>query len=109
MTVYSTSSQKLTMIFNMSHNMKHEIISTGHLMKTWTPFRDALGYSAIRTAKDYKRASAVMDQLLGEVGEDENHPLAGVLDYLSNQVETYEADHVKITDAPPRDVLRFLM
>jgi HTH-type transcriptional regulator / antitoxin HigA len=63
----------------------------------------------IRTAKDYKCASSVMDQLLGEVGEDENHPLADVLDYLSNQMETYEADHVKIPDAPPRDVLRFLM
>jgi HTH-type transcriptional regulator / antitoxin HigA len=63
----------------------------------------------IRTARDYKRASAVMDQLLDEVGEDEKHPLAEVLDYLSNQVETYETDHVKIPDAPPRDVLRFLM
>jgi HTH-type transcriptional regulator / antitoxin HigA len=63
----------------------------------------------IRTASDYKRANAVMTQLLDEVGEDEKHPLAEVLDYLSNQVETYEADHVKIPDAPPRDVLRFLM
>jgi HTH-type transcriptional regulator / antitoxin HigA len=89
--------------------MKHEIISTGHLLETWMPFRDALGFSAIRTARDYKRASAVMDRLLDEVGEDEKHPLAEVLDYLSNQVETYETDHVKIPDAPPRDVLRFLM
>jgi HTH-type transcriptional regulator / antitoxin HigA len=93
----------------MEEAMKHEIISTGHLLKTWTPFRDALGFSAIRTAKDYKRASAVMDQLLDEVGEDESHPLADVLDYLSNQVETYEAEQVKIPDAPPREVLRFLM
>jgi HTH-type transcriptional regulator / antitoxin HigA len=93
----------------MEEAMKHEIISTGHLLKTWTPFRDALGFSAIRTARDYKRASAVMDQLLDEVGEDEKHPLAEVLDYLSNQVAAYEADHVKIPDAPPRDVLRFLM
>jgi HTH-type transcriptional regulator / antitoxin HigA len=89
--------------------MKHEIISTGHLLKTWMPFRDTLGFSAIRTASDYKRASAVMDQLLDEVGEDEKHPLAEVLDYLSNQVEAYETDHVKIPDAPPREVLRFLM
>jgi HTH-type transcriptional regulator / antitoxin HigA len=93
----------------MEEAMKHEIISTGHLLKTWTPFRDALGFSAIRTARDYKRATAVMEQLLDEVGEDEKHPLAEVLDYLSNQVEAYEADHVKIPDAPPRDVLRFLM
>jgi HTH-type transcriptional regulator / antitoxin HigA len=93
----------------MEETMKHEIISTGHLLKTWMPFRDALGFSAIRTTRDYKRASAVMEQLLDEVGEDEKHPLAEVLDYLSNQVETYEAEHVKIPDAPPREVLRFLM
>ena len=89
--------------------MKHEIISTGNLLKTWKPFRDALGFSAIRSAKDYKRASAVMKQLLDETGEDENHPLAEVLDYLATQVEAYEAEHVSIPDAPPRDVLRFLM
>jgi HTH-type transcriptional regulator / antitoxin HigA len=89
--------------------MKHEVISMGNLLKTWKPFRDVLGFSAIRTAKDYKRASAVMDQMLDEVGEDENHPLGDVLDYLSNQVEAYEAEHVNIPDAPPRDVLRFLM
>jgi HTH-type transcriptional regulator / antitoxin HigA len=93
----------------MEEAMKHEIISTGQLLKTWPPFRDALGFSAIRTARDYKRASAVMCQLLDEVGEDEEHQLADVLDYLSNQVKTYEAGRVKIPDAPPREVLRFLM
>ncbi len=89
--------------------MKHEIISTGHLLKTWKPFRDVLGFSTIRTTKDYARANAVMDQLLDEIGEDENHPLAGVLEYLSIQVLAYEAERVSIPDAPPRDVLRFLM
>jgi HTH-type transcriptional regulator / antitoxin HigA len=70
--------------------MKHEVIT-------------------IRTKKYYVRASVVMNQLLDAVGEDENHPLADVLDYLSNQVSAYEVDHVEIPDAPPRDVLRFLM
>jgi HTH-type transcriptional regulator / antitoxin HigA len=89
--------------------MKHEAVSTGNLLKTWKPFRDTLGFSSIRTAKDYKRATAVMNQLLDEVGEVETHPLADVLDYLGNQVAAYEAEHVHIPDAPPGDVLRFLM
>jgi HTH-type transcriptional regulator / antitoxin HigA len=93
----------------MGEAMKHKIISTGNLLKTWKPFRDALGFSAIRTAKDYKCASAVMEQLLDEVGEDEDHPLAEVLDYLANQIEAYEAEHVNIPDARPSEVLRFLM
>ncbi len=89
--------------------MKHEVISTGDLLRTWKPFRDVLGFSAICTKNDYARATAVMNQLLDDVGEYENHPLAEVLDYLSNQVIAYEADHVEIPDASPRDVLRFLM
>lgn len=89
--------------------MKHEIVSTGELLKTWKPFRDVLGFSAIRTAKDYKRATAVMNQLLNDVGENESHPLADVLDYLSNQVETYEAEIAVVPDVPPREVLRLLM
>ena len=86
-----------------------EIISTGTLLAAWTPFRDALGFSAIKTAKDYKRATAVIQQLLDEVGENEKHPLAEVLDYLANQVAVYEAEHVSIPEASPREVLHFLM
>ena len=89
--------------------MKHEIISTGTLLAAWTPFRDALGFSAIKTARDYKRATAVIQQLLDEVGENEKHPLAEVLDYLANQVAVYEAEHVSIPEASPREVLHFLM
>ena len=89
--------------------MKHEVVSTGKLLKAWAPFREVLGFSTVRTAREFKRASAVMDHLLDEIGEDEDHPLAGVLDYLSTQVEAYEAEHVAIPEAPPRDVLRFLM
>jgi HTH-type transcriptional regulator / antitoxin HigA len=63
----------------------------------------------IRTAKDHKLTNAVMNNMLDDVGEDENHLLAEVLDYLSNQVETYQADNVNIHDAPPREVLRFLV
>jgi HTH-type transcriptional regulator / antitoxin HigA len=42
----------------------------------------------VPSAKDCEQTNAVLDQLLDEVGEDESHPLAEVLDYLSNQVET---------------------
>ena len=60
--------------------MKQHVIPTGDLLKTWRPFRDVLGFSTIRTKKDYARATAVMNQLLDDVGEDEKHPLADVLD-----------------------------
>jgi HTH-type transcriptional regulator/antitoxin HigA len=35
--------------------------------------------------------------------------LAEILDYLADQIRIYEDAHVKIPDAAPRDILRFLM
>ncbi len=89
--------------------MKHETVSTGTLLKTWTPFREAIGFASVKTAKDYKHASALIEQLIDHVGENENHPLADLLDYVANQVENYESEHTKIPEAPAREVLRFLM
>lgn len=58
---------------------------------------------------DYERAMSLIDTLLDVVGDDENHPLADVLDYLSVQVQAYEDAHVAIPEAAPGEVLRFLM
>jgi HTH-type transcriptional regulator / antitoxin HigA len=79
------------------------------LLEAWKPFRAMIGVTSVRTPADYARASDVMASLLDEVGEDENHPLADLLDYLSEQVLIYEKLHVDIPDARPHEVLRFLM
>lgn len=63
----------------------------------------------MRSRKDYERANATMAALLAEVGEDEDHPLADVLDYLSDQVREWEAAHAEIPAASPAEVLHFLM
>ena len=47
--------------------------------------------------------------MLDEVGDDESHPLAEVLDYLADKVHAYEEERVPIPVAPPQDVLRLLM
>ncbi len=67
------------------------------------------GLACVRTPDDHQRALAVIDVLLDEVGEDETHPLAEVLDYLANQVKSYEDENTVIPQAPPAEVLRFLM
>jgi HTH-type transcriptional regulator/antitoxin HigA len=63
----------------------------------------------IKTERDYKRAVALLDYLLDIVGENERHPLFGLLEVLGMLIEHYEEDHVKIRDASPVEVLRFLM
>ena len=43
---------------------------------------------------DFKRLVAMLDKLIGEVGEDETHPLASLMDVLSALIENYENANV---------------
>jgi HTH-type transcriptional regulator / antitoxin HigA len=79
------------------------------LLKAWLPFRDAIGFSSIRTPKDFAKASKFLDQLVDIVGNNEKHPLADVLHYVGNQIEVYEDEHLPIPEGEPAEVLRFLM
>jgi HTH-type transcriptional regulator / antitoxin HigA len=42
------------------------------------------------TEKEYSRLVAVLDQLIDEVGECENHPLASLMEILGVLIEHYE-------------------
>ena len=64
---------------------------------------------SIRTEADYNKAVEMLNKLLDEVGDNESHPLFNFLEVLGTIIESYEADHVKIPDAPGREVLKFLM
>ena len=79
------------------------------ILRAWMPFKKAIGVTAVRTKVDYAKARATIDALIDEIGADENHPLADVLDYLSDQIEAYEEEHTVIPEAPPAETLRFLM
>lgn len=86
-----------------------ELPATQDILSAWTPFRELVGVTVVRSAADHARASALIDKLLRDIGDDENHPLADVLDFLSEQVMAWEAEHVAIPEASPAEVLRFLM
>ena len=43
---------------------------------------------------EYSRVVALLDHLIDEVGENENHPLASLMEVLSVLIERYEAEHV---------------
>lgn len=79
------------------------------ILKAWKPFKHALGVTSVHTERDYARARVTMDALLDAIGDDESHPLAEVLDYLADRIRAYEDEHVRIPDAEPGEVLRFLM
>jgi HTH-type transcriptional regulator/antitoxin HigA len=79
------------------------------ILQAWAPFKKLVGVTSVRTEADYARAIALIDELLDEVGDDEEHPLAEVLDLIATQVKVYEDEHVQIPAAEPREVLRFLI
>jgi len=67
-------------------------------------------FGPIRTRHAYARMNELMNQLLEEVGDDEQHELADLLDIISTLVMQYEEEHLKaILPQEPRDVLKFFM
>lgn len=92
----------------MAHVLK-VVPEPQEILRVWMPFKAVIGVTSVRTDDDYAQARATIDALVDEIGEDENHPLADVLDYLADQVKAYEDEHFNIPEAEPRGVLRFLM
>lgn len=71
--------------------------------------RAVVPLGTLRTKGDYARAVGILDAILDEIGEDEKHPMAELADALSVFIERYEAEHVRIAEAGPVAVLKFLM
>jgi HTH-type transcriptional regulator/antitoxin HigA len=46
------------------------------------------------TAEEYQRLVAFLDALIDEVGEEETHPLASLMEVIGVLIERYEEDHV---------------
>jgi HTH-type transcriptional regulator/antitoxin HigA len=44
--------------------------------------------------EEYRRLVALLDNLIDEVGEDEAHPLASLMETVGVLVEAYESEHV---------------
>jgi len=46
------------------------------------------------TEEEYQRLVAVLDVLIDEVGEEETHPLASLMEVVGVLIEHYEEEHV---------------
>lgn len=65
--------------------------------------------SVPHTQEEYARAVAMLDELIDEVGEAEDHPLASLMETLGRLVEGYEDDHLPEPLGHPLSTLRILM
>ena len=79
------------------------------ILQAWLPFKELVGVTGVRSEQDYAQACAIIEVLLDEIRDVEDHPLADVLDYLSDQVKAYEDENFVIPEAEPKELLRFLL
>jgi HTH-type transcriptional regulator / antitoxin HigA len=61
---------------------------------------------AIRNERHFKEMMAFMNELLEEIGDQESHPLMGLLDVVAMFVRDYEERNVEIPESSPADAQR---
>lgn len=76
-------------------------------VEVWPLISDIV--SVPRTKDEYDRAVALLDELIDEVGEDEKHPLASLMDTLGTLVEAYEDKYIPEPVGDAISILAFLM
>ncbi len=71
------------------------IMSTAQIEKAfqaWPQIEPALRVP--HNEREYRRLVKLLDRLVDEVGENENHPLASLMEVLGVLIERYEDDNV---------------
>ena len=79
------------------------------IQASWQAFDAVAHLRPIHNEDAYDRMVALMNSLLEEAGDDEDHPLSSLLELASDLVSRYEQAHHAIEPSNPKDALRFLM
>lgn len=79
------------------------------IQSTWVAFDTMAHLRPIHDEADYDKMVILMNSLLDEVGDDEDHALAGLLDLVGDVISKYESANYAIEKASPQDSLRFLI
>ena len=82
-----SATEKKTIVV-LRHNDKLERVT-----EAWPPISRAVRVP--HTDTDYREVVELLDRVTDEVGEDENHPLASLMDVLGVLIEKYEDEHVQ--------------
>ncbi|EMY63541.1 helix-turn-helix domain-containing protein [Leptospira terpstrae] len=83
------------------------ILEIEKVKNVWHDVKDIL--SVPHTDRQYKKLVKILDELIDEVGNDEKHQLAPLLETIGNLIEEYENDHFIQPNSEPVEVLKFLM
>ena len=66
-------------------------------------------FSVPHNQNEYNRLVHILDGLIDEVGENESHPLASLMETLGSLIESYEAQNIPEIEGSPGDALKTLM
>ncbi|MGB5684913.1 MAG: transcriptional regulator [Candidatus Electrothrix sp.] len=66
-------------------------------------------FSVPHSEVEYENLVSLLDSLIDEVGENENHPLASLMESIGSLVEAYENNNLPDIHGTPVDALRYLM
>jgi len=77
------------------------------IAKVWPVVRDV--FTVPHNDKEYKKLVSFLDSAIDEVGEDETHPLASLMETLGSLIESYESQHVPELSGNPIHTLKALM
>jgi len=61
-------------------------------IKAWSSIAETVFVP--HTEQEYERLVELLDSLIDQVGEDETHPLASMMDVISVLIENYETQHI---------------
>lgn len=81
-------------------------VVTEDLQTHWAAIEPFL---SIRSEDEYDGAVERLNQLIDEVGTDEQHPLYELLDTLGKLIEAWEEEHHPVPDCTGAEMLRFFM
>jgi HTH-type transcriptional regulator/antitoxin HigA len=79
---------------------------TKDLQSHWANLRPIL---TIRNEREYDSAIKRLHALLDEIGDNERHPLYGLLDTLGTLIHVYEEEHHPLPDSTGAEMLQFFM
>ena len=77
------------------------------IAKVWPEIQDIL--SIPHSEKEYRRLVGLLDKIIDEVGNDESHSLASLMETLGSLIEMYEAQRIPEIEGDPIDSLKALL
>ena len=82
-------------------------IQIKEIAKVWSDIQTI--FSVPHNEKDYNKLVNLLDNLIDEVGNNENHPLTSLMETIGSLIETYESHYINEIEGNPIDALNALM